>query len=258
LIRVERQGDVRLILLNRPEKRNALSIEMLEQVRDAIRGAAAGAESGVVIAGEGPSFTAGADLSEFARADRAHARRLIGVLAEMCAAARHSPKPVVCAAHGHCLGGGLELAVACDFLVAAPGTLFGMPEIAAGIPSVIDAVLIQHHVGLARARELILTGDSITAATALSWGLVNQVVERDRLLPAAAEWVHRVARHDPAAVRAQKRLFEAWLHSPLEETPRSNQETLAAFFESGEPQRVAGGRLRIAGSVRPEELRPLA
>jgi enoyl-CoA hydratase/carnithine racemase len=148
------------------------------------------------------------------------------------------------AIQGHCFGGALELACASDFRVAAPGALLGMPEVALGIPSVIDAALIERHVGAGRARELILTAEPIAAEEALAWGLVNRVVPEDRLLDACRELVGAVARHDAAAIERQKRLFSYWDNLPLDSAIQRSKDELVASFASGVPQRLAQERMR--------------
>ena len=245
MIRAERTGDLALIRIDRPAKRNALTLALIEDLRDALRGAAADpAARGVVISGAPPSTCAGVDLAEFAGGTPKSVLRLIDALAAACAAARQCPKPVAMAIQGHCFGGALELACACDFRVAAPGALLGMPEVALGIPSVIDAALIERHVGAGRARELILTAEPIAAEEAYAWGLVNRVVPEDRLLDACRELVGAVARHDTAAIGRQKRLFWAWDNLPLDDAIQSSKEALVASFASGVPQRLAQERMR--------------
>lgn len=199
--------------------------------------------SGVVITGAGPAFSAGVDLAIFARGNPESAHVLIESLRDLCAAARRAPKPVVCAIRGACVGGALELAVAADLRVCAPDARFGMPEVAIGIPSVIDAALLVPAVGLGRARELVLTGDLIDAETALAWGLVNRVTDGD-LVEAAAELTRRVSRHQPAAIRAQKQLLEDWLNEPLDEAIESSIPFLVDAFRDGAPQRIVGQRLK--------------
>jgi enoyl-CoA hydratase/carnithine racemase len=148
------------------------------------------------------------------------------------------------AIQGHCYGGALELACACDFRVAAPGALLAMPEVRLGIPSVIDAALIERHAGRGRAHELILTGEPVTAELALGWGLVNRLVEPDRLIDACRELLASVTRHDPAAIARQKRLFDDWLNLPFDEAAERSKEALAESFASGVPQRLARDILR--------------
>ncbi len=240
----DRLGSLRLLKIDRPEKRNALTPGLIQALRDGIRAAAADPEvSGVVIAGEGPAFCSGVDLGEFATGDRRSVRALIELLAELCGAARRSPKPVAAAVQGACIGGAFELALACDFRVASPDARFGLPEVLIGIPSVIDAALLERYVGLGRAREMILTGRLIDAGQAHEWGIVNRLAEPDALVAAAGELIALVNRATPEAIRVQKALFEEWLNLPFQRAVESSKEALAETFEGGEPQRIARERL---------------
>jgi enoyl-CoA hydratase/carnithine racemase len=244
VIRAEPWGDLRLLWIDRPERRNALTLGMIERLRDLFHQAAEDpAVRGLVLAGTGPSTCAGVDLEEFAEGTLDSVRRLITALAEACAAARTCPKPVAVAIQGHLLGGGLELACACDFRVAAPGALLGMPEVTIGIPSVIDAALLVRHAGLARAQEMLLTANPVPAEQALEWGLVNRVVEPGRLLDACRELLGQVTRHDPAAIARQKRLIGDWLNLPFDEAVERSKEALVDSFVDGVPQRLARERL---------------
>jgi enoyl-CoA hydratase/carnithine racemase len=245
VIRGERAGDLALIWIDRPAKRNALTLAMVEALRDELRRVGDDpAVRGVVLAGAPPSTCAGVDLAEFAAGTPERIRRLIDALGDACAAARRCPKPVAMAIQGHCFGGALELACACDFRVAAPGALLAMPEVALGIPSVIDAALIERHVGAGRARELILTAEPVAAEEALAWGLVNRVVPADRLLDACRELLGAVARHDAAAIGRQKQLFVEWDNLPLDQAIERSKEALTASFAGGVPQRLAQERMQ--------------
>lgn len=240
MIRSEALGDLRLVLLDRPEKRNAMTREMIQHLTAAVDRAAGNPEvRGILIAGTGPAFSAGVDLREFAEGTPESARALIAALKDLCAAVRRAPKPVACALHGHCLGGALELATAADLRVAAPDAWLGMPEVAVGIPSVIDAALLERHVGVARAHELILTGDFISGEQAHSWGLVNRLAPAGEVIDAAAVLLRRVTRHDPETVAAQKRLFGEWLDRPYGEAVDAGIEPLVEAFRQGRPQPVA-------------------
>jgi len=244
VIRAERRDDLLVVWIDRPEKRNALTAGMVEDLRDRLLGAGDDPTvRGVVVAGVGPSTCAGVDLHEFAAGTPDTVRRLIGGLAGACAAARRCPKPVAMAIRGHCLGGALELACACDFRVAAAGALLGMPEVTIGIPSVIDAALIERHAGFGRAQELVLTGEPVTAERALAWGLVNRVVEPESLLDTCRSLLGLVTRHEPAAIARQKRLFGDWLNLPLDEAVERSKDALVESFADGVPQRLAGRRL---------------
>ncbi len=213
---------------------------MIRELRDRLLEAEAErAVRGVIVTGEGPSFSGGVDLNEFARGTPDSVHGLIDTLRDLCACARNLPKPIACAIRGHCLGGALEFALACDIRVCSPDALFGMPEVAVGIPSVIDAALFRHYIGLGRAKEMLLTGDLVAAGEAAAWGLVNRVVAGPALLEAAVEMVGRITRHSPAAVRAQKELIEDWMNQPLVESIESSMAVLVDSFRDGTPQRIA-------------------
>ena len=236
--------DVRLIHLNRPEKRNALSRELIEQLTAALLEAAdTPSIRGVILAGSGPSFSAGVDLHEFDTLSRSDAERLIRSLARLCRTLRQLPLPVACAIQGHCLGGALELAACCDFRVCAPDAQLGMPEVVIGIPSVIDAVMLQHHIGAGRAHELLLTGDSISGQTAEAWGLVNRLAPADRLIDEAAQLLRRATRHAASVLADQKRLHQEWLDFAYEHAVERSIERLLEAIASGRPQRLATQRL---------------
>ena len=242
--------DLRLVRLNRPEKRNALSVELIEQLTAALlEAASSSAIRGVLVAGVGHSFSAGVDLHEFDTVSRSDAERLIRSLAQLCRTLRTLPLPVACAIQGYCLGGALELAACCDFRVCTPDAQLGMPEVFLGIPSVIDAVMLQHHIGAGRAHELLLTGDSISGQTALDWGLVNRLAPAERLIDEAALLLRRVSRHAASVVADQKRLHQAWLELDYEQAVERSIERLVEAIAKGRPQQLARQRLR-----RPAEL----
>jgi enoyl-CoA hydratase len=244
LIRVEQAAGLRLVWLDRPSKRNALTIGMVESIRDILREAAEERRViCVLLAGVGPSLSSGVDLQEFAGGTVDNAQTMVMALADACAAALACPKPVAVAIHGHCLGGALELACACDFRVASPDARLGMPELGLGIPSVVHAAVLQRHIGLGRAQELLLTGESIDADTALAWGLVNRVVEQDALLQACQELLSRVTRHDAEAVARQKRLLWERQELPLSEAVDRSRAQLVESFATGLPQELARRRL---------------
>jgi enoyl-CoA hydratase/carnithine racemase len=237
-------GHLALVTLRRPDKRNALTRSIIEQLTGELwRLAREPDVRGVVLAGAGPSFCAGVDLHEFADGTPDTGRLLVGALQHLCATVRRHPKPVACAIQGHCLGGALELAACCDVRVSAPDARLGMPEVLLGIPSVIDAVMFGHLVGVGRARELLLTGESISGDTALAWGLVNRLAPADEVVSAACELLVRIARHDPEVVAAQKKLHQQWLDLPYETAVEYSVEAVVDAFRAGRPQRLAAVRL---------------
>jgi enoyl-CoA hydratase/carnithine racemase len=191
----------------------------------------------IVLRGAGDkAFIGGADINEMAGLDQAAAEAFIGRLAALCEAVRACPAPVIARLSGWCLGAGLEVAVSCDLRVAGAGAAFGMPEVAVGIPSVIHAALIPAMIGASRASWLLLTGETIDAGTAASWGLVHDVVPDDELDARITQLAARMAALGPQAVRRQKRLLNQW----IDMTPATAiEDSIAQFgqaFLTGEPQ----------------------
>jgi enoyl-CoA hydratase len=245
MILVERRGtDLLQVTLDRPEKRNALSQSLIEQLTDELRRADTDATiRGVVLAGAGPSFSAGVDLHEFATGSPERARTLIVALKELCATVRRLSKPVGCAIQGHCLGGALELAACCDFRVCAPDAQLGMPEVFLGIPSVIDAVMLGHLIGVGWAREMLLTGEPISGEVAYRRGLANRLAPPSQVVEVASQLVRLATRHLPEVIAAQKQLHQTWLDLPYDQAVEGGVEPLVTAFGSGQPQRLAAERL---------------
>jgi enoyl-CoA hydratase len=246
VIAVELLDDGLVVLrLERPEKRNALTRPLIEQLTtELLHLSTDSSVRGIVLAGAGPSFCAGVDLHEFSEGTPESGRALIDALATLCATVRRHPKPIACAFQGHCLGGALELAACCDVRVCAPDAQLGMPEVFLGIPSVIDAVMLGHLIGVGRARELLLTGEFISGETAYDWGLANRLSAADEVVAAAVELLGRITRHDPEAVAAQKRLHQDWLDLGYEAAVERSKQALVDAFGAGRPQRLAAQRLK--------------
>lgn len=197
------------IALNRPRQLNALNEALRSDLTGQLRRAQQSADTRVVaIVGEGDrAFCAGADVKERGRRDslstvRLQARertRWVDVLAYEVS------KPVICGIHGYCLGGGLELALACDIRIASADAQLGLPEVTLGlIPGAGGTQRLQGVVGRGVASYMILTGERITAQQARELGLVSQVVERDDLRNAVAECAKKISRNAPIAVEMAK------------------------------------------------------
>lgn len=192
----------------------------------------------LVLTGSGErSFIAGADLGEMAELDPETGKRFISKLRDLCEAVRTFPVPVVARIPGWCLGGGLELAMACDMRIAARAARFAMPEVKVGIPSVIHAALMPRLIGAGRARWMILTGEAIDAETALHWGLIDQIAEAEELDEALAAMIAPVLACGDEAIRAQKVLFRQWDELPLSEAVEASIEIFGQAFTSDEPRR---------------------
>src|SRR5580658_498154 len=158
-IKARLRGRALWITFDRPEKLNVVHPEDLSGLRDVIADLSAGVQA-IVFTGAGPAaFSAGMNIDAFGGLTPARAYALIGDLAQVMRAIRHSPVVTVAAISGYCLGAAFELALACDLRAAAPTASVGLPEIKVGVPSVIDAALLPAFVGLSKAREMVLTGD---------------------------------------------------------------------------------------------------
>lgn len=247
-VRAEDAAGVRWIRFDRPEALNALRradiLEARALVEEACRSLDAVAFQG---AGE-RSFSAGLHVEEFLDLTPARARELISDLGALLETVRRAPIPTACAINGYCLGGAMELAMVCDVRVASENAMFGMPEIKVGIPSVLDAALLQQHVGLSKAKEMLLTGELYGAAEMERYGLLNGVVRLDRLGVETALMLDRLTRHSRTALAAQKRLFETWQNAGLEESIRASVDEFANVFDEEETRatirRYAGGLRR--------------
>jgi len=233
-ILVERRGPVAIITINRPEKRNALNIQTRAE------GAAILDELGaddsvrvVVFTGAGDkAFIAGADIAEFA--DRtAISQREIMLDRGLFNAIDTMPKPVIAMVNGYCLGGGCELALACDIRIASDKASFGQPEINLGIiPGGGGTQRLTRLVGEGKAMELILTGEIIDAQTAFTLGLVNHVVPADQLETKTMAIANRIAEKSPIALRLAKEAIKLASRSNLDEGLRREVDLFALCFSS--------------------------
>ncbi len=239
-LEVERDGPILRVWLARPERRNALNTAALEEIARFFTELQTDFETRVVIlGGRGPSFCAGADrkdppgsarlLSSSDATDRE--RRWLSQLGWRARQAIEDVEAVTIARlQGHAVGGGCVLALACDFRIAAEGTLFHVPEVDLGIPLTWGATprLIQE-LGAARARELILMGERVDAARAEQWGLVHRVVEPDRLDAALDDWARRLADKPELAVHMTKTQLRAYAHrAALGDVTESDGDLLLA------------------------------
>jgi enoyl-CoA hydratase len=193
----------------------------------------------MVLRGAGTrAFIGGADITEMAGLDAGSARAFITLVHQTCDAFRRLPVPVIARIQGFALGAGLEVAAACDMRVAAADATFGMPEVRIGIPSVVEAALLPRLIGWGRARELLLTGGTIDAATAERWGLVEQVVPAEALDAAIERRVAAILACGAQAVRAQKVLIRAWEDLPMTEAIQRGIDSFVAAWDTDEPERM--------------------
>lgn len=206
-IDIETEGPVTTITLNRPEKRNALTIDMLRELAEAFREIARErAHRVVVLRGEGASFCAGLDLIE--SKDRAKARTSAKNVGEVLRAIVRTPAVTIAAVHGHAVAGGAGIMSACDIVVAEEGAKIGYPEPRRGLVAAMVMTLLQRQVGDRKMRELLLTGELIDAEAALAIGLVTRVVPRGGLDSAIDSYMTAILKNAPGALMDTKLLLE--------------------------------------------------
>ncbi len=204
LLRADREGVVTLTL-NRPARRNALSEGLLRQLRDALDEIAGDAAARVVvIAGAGPAFCAGHDLSEMVGRSEVEYRALFTLCSEVMLRLREMPQPVIARVHGLATAAGCQLVAACDLAVASESASFATPGVKIGLFCTTPSVPLLRAVPAKAAMEMLLTGQPIPAAQALAWGLVNRVVPSERLDEAVAELAGPILAASPMTVRLGK------------------------------------------------------
>jgi 3-hydroxypropionyl-coenzyme A dehydratase len=203
LLSLERRQDVAVVTLQRPEKRNALSIDLRVELTDALGSLGSDDEVGaVVLTGAGPAFCSGMDTTQFG-GDRAHKERLVETSISCFRAVGNCAKPVVAAVNGPALAGGFALALLCDLRLASEDASLGFPELPRGIPPSYAAA--RAALGAPAAAELTLTGRLLDADTALRMGIVGAVHPAEELMPRALELAGRIASGPRAAIAETKR-----------------------------------------------------
>lgn len=213
LVRTEDRGAVRHVILNRTDKRNAFNFELVEALGEALGDAADAADVRVVVLrGEGPVFSAGMDVQELASLSGSPER--LREFRRRCIAAwnlaEEMTKPTIAQLHGACMGGAMELALACDLRVIAQGTRMSIPEVRLGlIPDVGGSSRLPSIVGLGRAKELILTGREFDAGEAERIGLANRIADPAEIDAATESLVKDLTAGFPVAIGLAKRVLDA-------------------------------------------------
>lgn len=216
VVKEERDGAVAILTLNRPEVLNALSSELMEDLSERLnRLDQEEAVRVVILTGSERAFAAGADIQELSGNDAVS--MLSSRQITRWDAIRRFSKPLIAAVSGWALGGGLELVMACDLVIAGDNAQFGQPEIKIGVmPGAGGTQRLTKAVGKVRAMEMVLTGATIGAEEARSRGLVNQVVAREQVLARAREMARTIAAMPPIAVRLAKESVLTALDTPLD------------------------------------------
>jgi methylglutaconyl-CoA hydratase len=212
-IEIDEKRGINRILLDRPDRRNALNLGLVAELKEALSLAAADERIGVIgLGGNGPDFCAGADLREIQAAVEEGVMASLGdaeSLGELFLLMRRLDKPIVALVHGRALAGGCGLATACDLVLAAESASFGYPEVKLGfVPAMVMAIL-RRNLGEKRAFELIATGDSITATQAADWGLVNRVFPDSDFEASADAFLADLASRSATGLALSKRLLRS-------------------------------------------------
>jgi enoyl-CoA hydratase/carnithine racemase len=246
---VEKDGPFAVITMNRPNRRNALSLSHMRALTSAFREVGETDATGIVLAGNGPVFSAGHDFADLAGADLAAARELLLACRDLMEAIQSVPQVVIARVHGLATAAGCQLVATCDLAVAAWSAGFAAPGGKGGWFCHTPMVPIARNVGRKRAMEMALTGDVIDAGTALDWGLINQAVPPEELEKATRELLERATRGSRRSKALGKQAMYAQLGHPeadaytyaievmaaASQTPEA-QEGMAAFLEKRAPR----------------------
>ena len=231
-ITIDDKGTYAVITINRPDALNALSSTVLAELTTAVAEIELTDEIRLVaITGAGDrAFVAGADINELKDLDPLTGEALAEMGGNLMASIEGSVKPYIAAVNGHALGGGCELALACDFIYAARNARLGQPEVKLGIiPGFGGTQRLPRRVGVSKAKEMIFTGEPVTAEEALRIGLVDKVVEPEQLMDEIARVAARIAKNGPLAVAEAKKLIHVGQSTSLDAALLLEQRTFGAL-----------------------------
>ncbi|MPZ51171.1 MAG: enoyl-CoA hydratase [Acidimicrobiia bacterium] len=248
LVRIEHDGAITRLWMTRPERRNALSFEMMQRLQKELTDLPEKTEL-VVLGGEGPVFSAGHDLSEMIDRDPGFYEELFDRCTDLMLTIRHLPQPVIARVHGTATAAGCQLVASCDLAVTVEGAKFATPGVKIGLFCSTPMVPVSRVVGAKRTMEMLLTGEPIDAPTALDWGLVNRVVPADALDDEIDDLAQSILRYSRRVIGIGKRAFyqqlgvdEPTAYDITRQVMASNanladaQEGMSAFLEKRQPQ----------------------
>ena len=251
-VALAREGRVATLTLHGAKAVNVMGRALVADLVRTLESLRADADLGLVVVSGPPggSFQGGVDIAEMAHFDADAAREFITLLHQACHGLRALPVPSIARIEGYCLGGGMELAAACDLRLGASDSRYGMPEVQVGLPSVIEARLLPTLIGWGKTRELLYRGHVIDAAEAQRIGFLQALATGEALDGVLSLWTDDILRAEPAAIRRQKRLIEGWLETApavgiqasidaFSETfhAHTTNERLAAFLARKRPQK---------------------
>ncbi len=237
MFNIEIEGPVARLTLANPQRRNALSLELMRRLTEALQ--ELGDKTGIgviVVAGEGPAFSAGHDLSEMVDRDAQFYDDLFEACTELMDAIHAVPQPVIAEVDGVATAAGCQLVAACDLAVASAESTFATPGVRIGLFCSTPMVPISRAVGRKRAMEMLLTGEPIDAATAAEWGLVNRVVPPDQLRAAVGELAAQITRYSDDTIAIGKQAFYRQLDCGEPEAYELTKQVMAANAGTADAQ----------------------
>jgi enoyl-CoA hydratase/carnithine racemase len=249
-ILVEADGPVARVTMNHPDKRNALSLAHMRELADCLRAIGEAREAHVVVlAGNGPAFCAGHDLSEMVGRDPEAYRRIFDVCCELMETVQAIPQPVIGQVHGVATAAGCQLAATCDLVVASEEARFATPGVRIGLFCSTPMVALSRAIGRKKAMEMLLTGDFISAEEALAEGLVNRVVPAGEIEAETRRLAEKICEASPLVVGVGKQAFYRQVEMPVEQAYAYTkeimsfnasfadaQEGMCAFLEKRKPE----------------------
>lgn len=242
LVRVEEReaGHVAYVTVNNPEKRNALGIAGKKALAQAFKHLARDKALRVaVLTGAGErSFMAGADIAEMKDITPKKAHDVHEWVHRACDSIRTLPVPVIARINGYCFGAGMELAASCDLRIGVTTAKLGMPEVRFGIPSGMEACLLPQLIGWGKTRELVYTGDQLSAEEAYRCGFLEKVVEPARLDQGVEQWVASMLAAGPRAIRIQKKLVRDWERMTISQAVQAGIRACGEARKTDEPKRL--------------------
>jgi enoyl-CoA hydratase/carnithine racemase len=246
----ERQGAIAYVTMNRPERRNALSLEHMTELIDCFRGIGDSGETAVaILRGNGPAFCAGHDLGEMIGRDAGFYRHLFDVCTDLMETIQGMPQPVIAQVQGMATAAGCQLAATCDLVMATAEARFATPGVKIGLFCSTPMVALSRAVGRKKAMEMLLTGEPLSAAEAQAAGLVNRVVPSGDLEAATRSLAEKIAESSRYVVGIGKRAFYQQIDMPQHQaygyarevmsfnaTAADAQEGMGAFLDKRKPQ----------------------
>jgi enoyl-CoA hydratase/carnithine racemase len=234
----EEDGPIARITMNRPERRNALSLAHMQELISCLKAIGEGKEAQVaILCGNGPAFCAGHDLSEMVGRDPEFYRHLFDVCCELMETIQKIPQPVIAEVHGVATAAGCQLAATCDLLVASEDARFATPGVKIGLFCSTPMVALSRSIGQKKSMEMLLTGEFISAEEALAEGLVNRVVPAEELEAATRVLADKIAEASPLVVGVGKQAFYRQLEMPTEQAYAYTKEVMsfnASFADAQE------------------------